>query len=154
MDTMMNKLTGAFSKQDTTLFNVLSLIPSATHEMSRIKANGNRIGFVRDANGRWYADLPSWPLDRAHLEMVKGADDLLTELSKGENRIVLKATQHKTKPDCDPDEAVLKLLFKDTGGFSGTYQVLGNYRVNRVWLCPVINFVFMRVPKYIKFSKS
>jgi len=127
-------------------------VPAAIKEIARIKANSNKIGFVKDG-GLWYADLPNWPLDRNHLLMVAGADDLLDELSGGTNYVTVQTTQHKREVNIKENEALLKLTQKDAGGLSGSYEVLGDFNTQTVWLCPVINFVFMRVPKFIKFSK-
>ncbi len=153
MSTMMNKMQDAFNRQGNNLGSLLKLAPAAMQEMARLKANGNKLGFTKDPNGRWYADLKSWPMDRSHLEMVAGADKLLDELAEGKNYVTLKLAQHTKPVKVGKGEALLTLTSKSDNGLSGTYYVSEAFNTRVVWLCPVINFVFMRVPKYITFSK-
>ena len=152
MTTTLEKLQNAFQHEGTNMTNVLKLLPLALKEMARIKADGNQLGFVKDGK-LWYADLPNWPLDRSHLLMVAGADDLLDELAKGKRYVTMKISQHNSRVNIKQGEALLELLWKEDNGFSGTYKVNGNFETKQVWLCPVVNFVFMRVPKFIRFSK-
>ena len=153
MTSVINKMQDAFKRQGNDFTSLLKLAPAALAEMAKLKANGNQLGFIKDPDGRWYADLQNWPMDRSHLEMVQGADDLLDELSGKKNYITLKISQHTTAVNVGKNEALLTLVNKEDNGLSGTYAVSGGFKTKEVWLCPVINFVFMGVPKYIKFSR-
>jgi hypothetical protein len=152
MTTTLNKLQNAFQHEGTNISNVLKLLPAAMKEMARIKANGNQLGFIKDGD-LWYADLHNWPLDRSHLLMVAGADDLLDEFANGKRYVTMKISQHDSRIKIKPGEALLELLWKEDNGFSGTYKVNGHFETKQVWLCPVVNFVFLKVPKFIWFSK-
>jgi hypothetical protein len=152
MNDLINNLMQSFQYEGSDVSEILKLIPSAKKEIDRIKANGNKIGFVKDG-GRWYADLPNWPLDRYHLEMVAGADDLMEELADGKSYVTIKLSQHKKHIKMKDGEALLKLIELDPGGFSGSYRVIGDFKTDEAWLCPVVNFVFMCVPAFIKFKK-
>ena len=148
---MIKDLLNAFKHDGTKLSSVSKLIPTALKEMARIKANGNKLDFVKQGN-EWYADIPNWPLDPAHLQMVAGADNLLDEMANGLKRITIKISQYKKCPIIlDDDIALLSIVSKSN--FAGTYEVEEcNYKTQNVWLCPVINFVFGRVPNYITFK--
>ena len=152
MSTTFKNLTDAFQQEGTNLGNALKLIPSALKEISKIKANGNQMGFEK-VNGLWYADFENWPFAKTHLLMVQGADDLIEELANGKEYVTLKISQHSKKVTATQNEAILQLKQKDRNGLSGTYNVLGAYETQQIWLCPVINFIFFKVPKFIKFSK-
>lgn len=151
MTQLIQKLTDAYKNEGTNFGNTLKLIPAAMNEIAKFKANGNQITFVKDKN-LWYADFENWPLDRSHLLMVRGADKLLDELSYGRNKVTLKVSQHSRKVKANENEALLELIEKDPGGFSGTYRIHGSYRTKELWLCPVVNFIFLKVPKFIKFQ--
>ena len=152
MNSTIKKLSDAFKLENTTFINSLKLFPSALKEIAKLKANDNVLGFEKIGT-LWYADIENWPLDKEHLLMVAGADDLLDELADGKIYIKLKITQHKEQIEVQENEALLELIQKDIDGLSGTYKVLGNYQTKKIWLCPVVNFVFLKVPKFIKFSK-
>lgn len=151
MTTLFKKLSDAYQNEGTTLLNTFQLIPAAMSEIKKFKENGNQIKFVKDKN-LWYADFENWPLDRSHLLMVRGADKLLDELSQGRSHVTLKVSQHASRIKVHSHEALLELIQKDPGGFSGTYKIHGNYRTKELWLCPVVNFIFLKVPKFIKFQ--
>lgn len=149
--TLVKQLKEAFQREGTTIMGSVQLVPAAMKEIARIKADGNKLGFIKD-DGRWYADLQHWPLDRHHLLMVAGADTLLDEMNDGSDYVNVKLSQHKESVETGPNEALLELIYSN--GVSGTYKVHGNFNTRELWLCPVVNFVFMRVPKFIKFSKQ
>ena len=153
MSTIISKMQDAFTRQGNDLGSLLRLAPAAMQEMARLKANGNKLGFIKDPDGRWYADLKNWPMDRSHLEMVAGADNLLDELANGESYLTLKIAQHDKPVKVGKGEALLSLTRKEDNGLSGTYRVSAGFNTREVWLCPVINFVFLKVPKYITFRK-
>lgn len=104
--------------------------------------------FYQEADGRWYIDLPEYIKagfgTKANLEMIAGADLLLTNLADGRPELFISFnetpfegyTVHlKRSSDygydhiLDPDE--------DPGGW---YDVMGENR--SLWLCPVTLYVF------------
>ena len=62
------------------------------HFVKGILSNGRgeyTLTFVQDPDDRWYIDMP-WDGNRDNLEMVAGADDLLTYLdTEGRHRVTI-----------------------------------------------------------------
>ena len=48
--------------------------------------------FIKDADDRWYIDLPNWKGSKADLEMVCGADTFLDEISNRGHVVKLKVS--------------------------------------------------------------
>jgi hypothetical protein len=115
--------------------------------------------FYQEDDGRWYIDLPEYIQSglgtKANLEMVAGADVLMSELAQGKSEITLKFTDTEfdgyhvqlirtsdygyTPEDIDDTEF-------GTGGWYHYYDKRKWYQlkpnVNSLWLCPVTLFLF------------
>lgn len=101
------------------------------------------MGFVKESDGRWYADIRHWPgLFHSNLEMVAGADDLLNALDNGKGYVKMEVA-------LDPDDKrywfkMVKVSQTDMGA---TYKVLYCDRYNgKAWLCNVGKFVMGEHP--------
>lgn len=115
------------------------------------------VSFEQDSDGRWYVILPGWPLDRRHLEMVAGADDMLSLLDCNKEHLVrVSIITSKAKAEhegCCQLTCIKKSL---TGGAFYTVQGLSGWdnnpnaiREKELWLCPVTLCVLGCYPKYI-----
>ena len=106
--------------------------------------------FIKEGSGRWYVELPDYPGPKGDLQMVAGADTMLDIIAQGRNECVL------TVSDVQFNGAeVLKLL---TGYHEehGDY-ILESYKGKRIdhkmWLCPVVTYVFGILPEFIYFRE-
>lgn len=57
--------------------------------MSNISPISRKLKFYKEADERWYVELPEWKGSKADLEMVAGADTMLNYMSEGEDHINL-----------------------------------------------------------------
>lgn len=131
-------------------------IRSIHHFVKGILSNAQgeySLTFIQDPDDRWYINMP-WNGNRANLEMVAGADDLLSFLdTQGKRRVSLHVV-----PSEDPilveDHTELRQLDKSlTGGAHyDTTDFLG-FRMSRIWICPVTLCVFGHYPKYLYVKK-
>lgn len=105
-----------------------------------------KLKFERDIDRRWYAVIPTWPGDRAALEMVSGADKLLEIL--GDHKAEVEVEFSLTT-----DDLLIGYLSLYEVDESGGYYIFHgpHYRTLPVWLCNVTLFVFetSEFPKYI-----
>ena len=100
--------------------------------------------FKQEKSGKWYIVLPEWPGAKADLEMVAGADDLLTKEAKGADTVVLTI--------CLSKKSGYKHLMKiaNTPLIGGAIYFIG---LKPVWLCKVTKTVFGgKLPKDIYFK--
>jgi hypothetical protein len=97
--------------------------------------------FYKEADGRWYIDLPEWTGSKADLEMVAGADAMLDYMAEGGNEVNAYISEQEFE-GCD----YLRLEGKAEDIGSGAYYFMQKYRGIhidlRVWLCDVTLFVF------------
>lgn len=104
------------------------------------------MGFVKEADGRWYADIRHWPrLFHSNLEMIAGADDLLEALDKGKGYVRMEV-------DMDPADKrdFFKMVKVGQTNLGATYKVLYCDRYNKkAWLCNVGKFVMGQHPDAI-----
>ena len=104
------------------------------------------IGFVKEADGRWYADIRHWPrLFHANLEMIAGADDLLEALDNGQGYVRMEV-------DMNPADKrdFFKMVKVSQTNLGATYKVLYCDRYNnKAWLCNVGKFVMGKHPDAI-----
>lgn len=109
--------------------------------------------FVQDPDERWYIDMP-WSGNRANLEMVAGADDLLSYLDT-EN--LHKVTIHvipSEKPLEVENHTELRQIDKSlTGGSHYDSTDFEGFRMRKIWVCPVTLCVLGRYPKYLYIQK-
>ena len=104
--------------------------------------------FYQEPDTRWYVDLPEWTGSKADLEMVCGADMMLTRFAEGENKVSLLISETPLDDGC-----VLELIRStpEVGG-GGNYKFFdaNNEYVMDVWLCFVTEWVFSGIlPKNI-----
>lgn len=110
--------------------------------------------FYKEEDGSWYIDLPNYPLAKANLAMICGADSLLDVLSKNTNEVYLAFSNDEIEGYDD----ILTRVNKN-GLFGGaTYFVENTYikysyqGENTLWLCPITIYVFGHYPKKIYFK--
>lgn len=104
-----------------------------------------KLKFEKDESGNWFVVLPEYPGPHSDLQMVCGADTLLDIFAKGYDNIRFFIDEEPIE-----DGYVLKLA--ENHGDSGTYMFSDENLELSVWLCPVIQFVFGKVPSHIYFS--
>lgn len=111
------------------------------------------ISFTREANGKWYVDLPKWKGSHDSLQMVAGADDMLELIGNGAPHVKLQVIKHNTKLDgLDVDMICDRVNYSMAGG--ATYHVFDKEGdVNKMWLCPVTLFVLGEYPKHLYIKK-
>ncbi len=126
------------------------------HFISGIFANDKgeyTLTFVQDPDTRWYIDMP-WDGNRANLEMVAGADDLLTYLDSEKNHKVTIHVIPSEKPLIVKDHTELRQLDKSLmGGSHYDATSFSDSRVSKIWICPVTLCVLGKYPKYLYIKK-
>lgn len=107
--------------------------------------------FVKDPDTRWYVDLVDYPLDRANLEMVAGADTLLDVLAQGQDSITLVIST--TAVDGYQHLKRTKLHLLGAGGADYFAETIDSHKYDlKLWLCPVTLYVLGRYPKNIWYT--
>jgi hypothetical protein len=99
---------------------------------------------------RWYVDLPQFIKeggDKADLEMVLGADELLDELSNGNDSVEISISEKEIS--C---RAELTLLKKHEDGDGADYFCKTEKRTFELWLCAVMIYVFGKYPDKVYIS--
>jgi hypothetical protein len=128
--------------------------------------------FYQDPDGRWYIDLPEYIESglgtKGNLEMVSGADTMLSNLANGEKRITLQFSPDpfheydlelgrvKKPKDGQWWYNTATTAIADTLGLNdymgAWYKVKEND--HELWLCPVTMYVFGgKYPKNIYVKK-
>lgn len=111
------------------------------------------LSFVQDPDGRWYIDMP-WDGNRANLEMVAGADTLLSFLDKESahrvNIVVIPSEKQLALDDCIELCQIDKSLW---GGSNYSVANLPEYPLEKLWICPVTLCVLGSYPKFIYIRK-
>lgn len=109
--------------------------------------------FVQDPDQRWYIDMP-WSGSRDNLEMVAGADDLLTFLdTEGRHEVTVHVVPSET-PRKVAGHTELRQLDKSlTGGSHYDTTDFEGFRLSRIWVCPVTLCVLGNYPKYLYIKK-
>lgn len=104
-----------------------------------------QIKFVKETDGKWYADIGPVPIPKSSLEMVEGADYWCEMMAQGASEISAYISDFSF-----PGAEVAVLKKPREGG--------GEYLVPRVshvqvdldmWLCPVVRYVFGYLPQHI-----
>jgi NTP pyrophosphatase (non-canonical NTP hydrolase) len=115
-----------------------------------------RIAFYKQysADGKlfsWYVDLPDYPGNQGDLQMVMGADTLLTMLSDGKPFVLLNVSL-----DYFEGSNCLEFMADDmiSGADYFIHQLNGIQISLNVWLCEVVKKVFTDYPKLIYFKKA
>ena len=121
--------------------------------MKKNKKVDNTYEFYQIPGGQWYVDLPTWPGDKGELEMVVGADTMLTNISKGEEKIKLRISNKRFK-----SSSVLKRTVFAEQEFGGAFYRLPSFEKVRhntlMWLCPVMLFIFNKLPQKVYIARA
>lgn len=136
--------------------NFINNFRAIHHFVKGILSNGNdvyKLTFVQDPDERWYIDMP-WDGNRANLEMVAEADDLLSFLdTEGNHSVTLHVVPSETPLNVE-DHIELRLLDKSlTGGSHYDATDFRGFGIPRIWICPVTLCVLGRYPKYLYVKK-
>jgi hypothetical protein len=110
-------------------------------EKSKEAVFENKYRFYNE-DDRWYIDLPEWTGPKADLEMVEGADILLSILANDNTEVHVKFSDEPFE-----GSSILTLLS------DGYYVNNAWHGPSMIWLCHVTEFVFGRYPKYIYYQK-
>lgn len=132
--------------------SVIGQYISGVIEQATSKKNVYQLAFVKEEDGGWYIDLPSWTGAHANLAMVAGSDLLLDFLLKDGNRVEVEVVKSdKPLPEYEDDERFFRCEQIDMSLFGGsTYEVYGLQGFDHtIWICPVTLFVLGEYPKYI-----
>lgn len=109
--------------------------------------------FVQDPDERWYIDIP-WSGNRANLEMVAGADELLSFLDNSKTHKVTLHVVPSEKQLTVAKHTELRQLDKSlTGGSHYDTMDFRGFGRERIWICPVTLCVLGRYPKYLYVKK-
>lgn len=104
--------------------------------------------FYKEIGDRWYVDIPEWEGEKASLEMVCGADLMLTIISQGESEITLSLSSDS---EISGDSLILQRESPEMG--EGAWYKLTSWKGIDfdldVWLCDVTVWVFGEFPKRI-----
>lgn len=109
--------------------------------------------FVQDPDNRWYIDMP-WSGNRANLEMVAGADDLLSYLDSEKNhRVTLHVVPSEMRLEVEGHTELRQIDKSLTGGSHYDATDFVGFRMNQIWICPVTLCVLGCYPKYLYIQK-
>lgn len=105
--------------------------------------------FVQDPDNRWFIDIP-WDGNRDNLEMVAGADDLLSFFDKNKKHKVTLHVVPSDKPLEISDHIELRQIDKSLwGGSHYDATSLPDANIPMIWICPVTLCVLGCYPKYL-----
>ena len=109
--------------------------------------------FVQDPDDRWYIDMP-WSGNRANLEMVAGADDLLSYLdTEGKHRVTIHVVPSERQLEVEGHTELRQLDKSLTGGSHYDSTSFPGFRKKKIWICPVTLCVLGRYPSYLYIRK-
>ena len=100
--------------------------------------------FYKDEDNRWYVDLPKYIEeggDKADLEMIAGADEMLDILSHNGNETTLHISEEKK--EC---RVTLTLLKAHEGLEGSDYMAVTENRTLQIWLCAMMLYVYGYYP--------
>jgi hypothetical protein len=122
------------------------------HFISGIFANSKgeyTLTFVQDPDDRWYIDMP-WDGDRANLEMVAGADDLLSFLdTEKQHKVTIHVVPSQEQLTVEGHTELRQIDKSLLGGSHYDATSFEGFRMNKIWICPVTLCVLGCYPKYI-----
>jgi rubrerythrin len=111
-----------------------------------------KLKFYKEADERWYVELPEWEGSKADLEMVAGADTMLNYMAEGNNYVNL----HLSEEAFDGADK-LEFIRIATEIGNGAHYIMRSYagiEFNlEMWICDVCMFVFNKFPMNIYLSK-
>lgn len=109
--------------------------------------------FVQDPDERWYIDMP-WAGNRDNLEMVAGADDLLTYLdTENLHKVTIHVVPSETPLTIENHTELRQIDKSLTGGSHYDSTDFKGFRMKKIWICPVTLCVLGRYPKYLYIQK-
>lgn len=113
-----------------------------------------KLKFYKEADERWYVNLPEWEGSKAELEMVAGADTMLNYMAEGNDQVSLFMSEEYFE---GADKLKFIRLATEIG--DGAHYKMKSYvgiEFNLdVWLCGVTTFVFNgRYPTCIYISPT
>ena len=95
-----------------------------------------------------------WDGNRANLEMVAGADDLLSFLDTEKRHRVTIHVVPSEEPLTVEDHTELRQIDKSTfGGSHYDSTDFAGFRMKKIWICPVTLCVLGCYPKYLYIQK-
>ena len=104
--------------------------------------------FYKSKDEYWYVDMPEWQGSIDALEMVRGADDMLDELSCHTGKDVYLQISTASFDDC---ERLIKIQDDVVGG-GAYYGYASTYEPKIIWLCSVSDWYFGYHPENIFFK--
>lgn len=107
--------------------------------------------FYIGKNGWWFVDLPDYPGPQADLQMVAGADTFLAKISRPAREVTLKVSEASF------ERAEVLKLDKGYNEEHGDYileEYQGETINHKMWLCPVITYIFGKLPEVIYFKTA
>lgn len=132
--------------------SVIGQYISGVAKESVSNSNIYQLAFVKENDGGWYIDLPTWTGAHANLAMVAGSDLLLDYLLRKNNRVEVEVIKSAAPLEqYDNDERFFRCEQIEMSLLGGsTYQVFGLPEFKQtIWICPVTLFVLGEYPKYI-----
>ncbi len=109
--------------------------------MSNISPISRKLKFYKEADERWYVELPEWKGSKADLEMVAGADTMLNFMSEGEDHINLYLSEEFLS---GTDKLEFVRMATEIG--NGAHYIMKSYRDIEfnlpLWICDVTLLVF------------
>lgn len=136
--------------------NFINNFRAIHHFVKGILSDGNgeyNLTFVQDPDGRWYIDMP-WDGNRANLQMVAGADDLLSFFdTEGLHKVTLHVVPSETPIRVEGHTTLRQIDKSLMGGSHYDTTEVDGFRLNRIWVCPVTLCVLGRYPKYLYIRK-
>ena len=95
-----------------------------------------------------------WSGSRANLEMVAGADDLLSYLDNEENhRVTIHVIPSEKRLSVENHTELRQLDKSLTGGAHYDATDFAGFRMKKIWICPVTLCVLGCYPKYLYIQK-
>jgi len=104
--------------------------------------------FNKEADSRWFVELPEWEGSKADLEMVAGADTMLEYMAEGNDHVNLYISEKEFE---GADRLEMTRIATELG--NGAYYKIDKFRGIEIglemWLCDVTKYIFNRFPKTI-----
>ena len=111
------------------------------------------IRFYQNTKDEWFADIAEWSGDISDLQMVEGADELLSWVAASDTECkLLMSDAHFEQSE------TMELIYvrEENLGGGGDYMLetfRGEVKNHRLWLCQVTEFVFKHLPQRIFFKQ-
>jgi len=120
--------------------------------MNNLSPISRKLKFYKEADERWYVELPEWEGSKADLEMVAGADTMLNYMAEGNDHVNLYLSE-----EAFDGADKLEFIRMATEIGNGAHYIMKSYAGIEfnldVWICDVCRFVFGKMPMEIYLSK-